>query len=110
MICLFPCGSIQRYHQICNPQQTPLLEFIEELHRNFGLLRDYSQSLGKTKYGNEILGKAQLKPLGLFVDVSLRDDSRFSFVLGHEFGHVVLHKKVDVKATGYEGQELGQLH
>ncbi len=88
------------------PQQTPLLDFVEELHNRFNLLRDYSYSLGATKYGSVILGKTQLKPLGLYVDVSLHDDPRFNFVLGHELGHVVLHRTVDIKRTGYEEQEL----
>lgn len=88
------------------PQRTPLLEFIEELNTRFNLLRDYSKNLGTTKYGNVILGKTQLKPIGLYVDVSLFNDPRFNFVLGHELGHVVLHRTVDIKRTGYEQQEL----
>lgn len=88
------------------PQRTPLLEFIEELHKRFNLLRDYSRVLGTTQYGSMILGKTQLNPLGLYVDVSLVNDPRFNFVLGHELGHVVLHRSVDVKRTGYEQQEL----
>jgi len=88
------------------PQRTPLLEFIEEFNTRFNLLRDYSKNLGTTKYGNVILGKTQFKPLGLYVDVSLSNDPRFNFVLGHELGHVVLHRTVDIKRTGYEQQEL----
>lgn len=88
------------------PQLTPLRDFIEELHRKFGLIRDYSCSLGTSGHGGVIIGKTQLKPLGLFVDRSLNNDPRFNFVLGHEFGHIVLHKFVDVKRTGYEGQEI----
>jgi len=88
------------------PQRPPLLEFIEEFNTRFNLLRDYSKNLGTTKYGNVILGKTQFKPLGLYVDVSLSNDPRFNFVLGHELGHVVLHRTVDIKCTGYEQQEL----
>jgi hypothetical protein len=88
------------------PQRTPLLEFIEELNKRFNLLRDYSRALGTTQYGSVILGKTQLNPLGLYVDVSLVNDPRFNFVLGHELGHVVLHRSVDLKRTGYEQQEL----
>lgn len=88
------------------PQRTPLLGFIEELKRKFNLARDYSHSLGTTKYGNMILGKTQFKPLGVFIDVSLVNDSRFNFILGHELGHVILHRSVDIKRTGYEEQEL----
>jgi len=91
---------------LMHPQQTPLLDFIEVLHEKYHVERDYSKSLGTTQYGSIILGKTKLKPLGLFVDKSLQNDSRFNFVLGHEFGHVVLHRKVDVKRTGYEQQEL----
>ncbi len=69
-------------------------------------MRSYNQSLGTTKYGKVILGKTQLNPLGLYVDVSLVNDPRFNFVLGHELGHVVLHRSVNVKKTGYEDQEI----
>ena len=88
------------------PQRTPLLEFVEELSERFDFARCYDQSLGTTKHGSVILGKTQLKPLGLFVDVSLAKGPRFNFVLGHELGHVVLHRFVDVKRAGYEGQEI----
>lgn len=88
------------------PQRTPLLEYVETLHKQFNLKRSYNQSLGTTKYGNIILGKTQLKPLGLYVDVSLVNDPRFNFVLGHELGHIVLHRSVDVKKIGYEDQEI----
>jgi len=88
------------------PQQTPLLEYVEALHKQFKLERSYNQSLGTTRYRSTILGKTQLKPLGLYVDVSLLNDPRFNFVLGHELGHVVLHRHVDLKKTGYEEQEI----
>ena len=88
------------------PQRTPLLEYIEDLHKRHNLRRDYSKSLGRTKHGNVILGKTQLKPLGLYVDISLANDPRFNFVLGHELGHVILHRFIDIKKTGYEDQEI----
>jgi Zn-dependent peptidase ImmA (M78 family) len=88
------------------PQRTPLLDFVEELHSKFNVVRNYSLTLGTTKHGNIILGKTQLKPKGLFVDVSLVNDSRFNFVIAHELGHLILHRSVDIKRTGYEEQEL----
>jgi Zn-dependent peptidase ImmA (M78 family) len=88
------------------PQRTPLLNFIEELHSKFNVERNYSLTLGTTKNGNIILGKTQLKPKGIFVDASLVNDSRFNFVLAHELGHLILHRSVDIKRTGYEEQEL----
>lgn len=88
------------------PQPTPLREYVAVLCKRFNVKRSYSDSLGVTKYGNVILGKTQLKPLGLYVDVSLADDPRFNFVLAHELGHVVLHRSVNVKKTGYEDQEI----
>jgi Zn-dependent peptidase ImmA (M78 family) len=88
------------------PQRTPLLNFIEELHSKFNVARNYSLTLGTTKNGNIILGKTQLKPKGIFVDASLVNDSRFNFVLAHELGHLILHRSVDIKRTGYEEQEL----
>lgn len=88
------------------PQRTPLLDFVEELHKRFDLRRDYSLSLGRTTNDNVILGKTLLKPLSLYVDISLANDPRFNFVLGHELGHVILHRFVDIKKTGYEEQEI----
>lgn len=88
------------------PALVPLLKFIERLHSEHSLARDYSQDLGVTKNGHKILGKTRIRPLGLFVDISLANDSRFNFVLGHELGHVVLHRRVDVKRTGYDDQEM----
>lgn len=85
---------------------TPLIEIVRNLHENFGLISDYSLDLGLTQNGNKILGKTQLKPLGLFVDRSLVDNPRFEFVLGHELGHAVLHGEIDVKNSGYDEQEL----
>ena len=78
----------------------------DQLHKRFNLKREYKRSLGKTNNGKVILGKTQLKPLGLYVDVSLVNDPRFKFVLGHELGHVVLHRFIDIKKTGYEEQEI----
>lgn len=88
-----------------HPQETPISDFIEKLHIEFNLIRDYTQNLGVTKYGSVILGKTQFKPLGIFIDISLKDNPLFNIVLGHEFGHVVLHKSVNLKQTGYEDQE-----
>lgn len=89
-----------------SPQRTPLLDFIEELNKKFNFSRDYSRDLGTTKFGGKILGKTQLKPLGIYVDVSLQNDPRFNFILGHELGHAVFHRSIDIKRTGYEQQEL----
>jgi Zn-dependent peptidase ImmA (M78 family) len=88
------------------PQRTPLPEFIKELNKKFNVVFDCSLPLGKTKHGNVILGKTQLKPKGIFVDVSLINDPRFKFILAHELGHLVLHRFIDIKRTGYEEQEL----
>ncbi|MGD0552874.1 MAG: ImmA/IrrE family metallo-endopeptidase [Sedimentisphaerales bacterium] len=88
------------------PQRTPLLEIIKELNKKYNVAFNCSLPLGATKYGNIILGKTQLKPKGIFVDVSLINDPRFHFILAHELGHLILHRFVDIKKTGYEEQEL----
>lgn len=88
------------------PAVIPLTELVEKFHVDFGMGRNYSSDLGTTKYGGKILGKTQLKPLTVFVDCSLADDERFRFVLGHELGHVVFHRRVDIKASDYEEQEI----
>ncbi len=88
------------------PSLTPLPNFIEKIHTEFKLNFSYEHDLGSTKHGNKILGKTQLKPLGLFVDKILVNDPRFPFVLGHELGHVILHRSVDLKRSGYDDQEI----
>lgn len=91
---------------LMRPQLIPLREFVAALGDAFDLAHDYTLDLGETKHGKKILGKTRLRPLTLFVDASLANDARFPFVLGHELGHVVLHRSVDLKRTGYAEQEI----
>jgi hypothetical protein len=92
---------------LCKPQPTPLIEFVKILNERFNLLLDFKKDLGTNKLGKKILGITQLKPLGIRVaPFLLMDDPRFSFVLGHELGHVVFHRNIDLKRTGYESQEI----
>lgn len=89
-----------------SPCHVPLVEIIEDTHKRFGVRRGYDKNLGVTKHGRKILGQVSLHPLGIYIDISLQTDPRFPFTLAHEIGHLVLHRKVNVKETGYEGQEL----
>ena len=84
-----------------SPRETPLQLFIEEISKKFDFTYDLSQDLGKNSHGHKILGKFRFKPKAIFVDKSLQGDLRQKFVLVHEFGHFVLHRKILIKKAGY---------
>lgn len=89
------------------PQSTPLIKYIKIINEKFKIYIGLNKPLGETKSGKKILGITRLKPLEIHVDVSLvNDDSRFRFVLGHEFGHLVCHRNINLKQTGYDEQEI----
>ncbi len=79
------------------PTRTPLLELVEQAHKEQGLIFDATQNLGSAKDGRKILGIFQQKPLAIRVDVSLaNDDTKFRFTVAHEFGHLTLHADVTI--------------
>jgi Zn-dependent peptidase ImmA (M78 family) len=87
-------------------KQVPIIDFVEQLHNKYNVTRDYSIDLGSTKYKHKILGRTTISPLGIFIDISLKNDSRFPFTVAHELGHLVLHRKVKFKESGYSEQEM----
>jgi Zn-dependent peptidase ImmA (M78 family) len=88
------------------PQRTPILEFVDSLKADHGLHFDFNANLGTTSDGIKILGKTILKPLMIFVDQSVVNGVRFESVLGHELGHVVFHRKVNLTRSGYSDGEF----
>ncbi len=88
------------------PKQTPILEFAEETKSRFGLIFRCDVDLGVHQADRKILGRFGPKPLSIFIDVSLKNTERFPFVLAHEFGHFVLHRRIDPIKSGYAGSQI----
>lgn len=84
-----------------NPQYTPLIFFVEKLKKEFNIIFDFSQNLGESKSGRNILGKCVLRPLSILIDNSILETERFPFTLAHELGHLVLHRKVELSKEEY---------
>ena len=89
-----------------NPGRTPLCYYLEELKKQFKLVFEYAKDLGCNADGKKILGTTSQKPLGIYIDSSLKEDPRLCFTLAHEFGHLVLHRDIDLKRIGYAEQAM----
>ncbi len=87
------------------PKHTPILEFVEETKRRFGLMFRCDIDLGAHK-GRKILGSFSPKPRSIYIDISIKDTERFPFILAHEFGHLVLHRRIDPVKSGYAGSQI----
>ena len=81
------------------PVLTPITYVVEQSMKEFGLHFDATRDLGKNASGKRILGKFIFEPRTILIDRSLSNDKRFSFTLAHEFGHLVLHRNVRIKAS-----------
>ena len=91
---------------LCSPCETPLLSFLEETAQRFKFDYDLLQDLGNNSHGHRILGKFRFKPRTIFVDKSVNGDLRQKFILGHEFGHLVLHRNVLIKKSDYADVDI----
>ena len=83
------------------PKPTPLLRFMEILQNRPDFEFNCKDDLGRSVKGSKILGAYTYKPEGIHIDKSLDGDKRFQFVLGHELGHFVLHRKYNVDMDEY---------
>ncbi len=88
------------------PCPTPLMSFVQETSRRFNVAIDFEQDLGNSAHGHKILGMFCFQPRRILVDKALDGDTRFQFVLGHEFGHLVLHRTLVVKKKGYSDVDI----
>lgn len=96
----FGSESLQR------PCQTPIMDFVQETSRKYNLAIDFERDLGKSQQGHKILGMFCFQPRKILVDKSLNGDIRLHFILGHEFGHLVLHRDLVVKKKGYSDVDI----
>jgi Zn-dependent peptidase ImmA (M78 family) len=88
------------------PCKTPLEFIVEETSTRFKVVFDFEQDLGGDAPNRKTLGKFIFSPRAILIDKSLKDDIRFAFVFGHEFGHLVFHRKLIIKKKGYEDMDI----
>lgn len=88
------------------PALTPIWSFVEKSKAEFGLQFDASRTLGTSRNGGKILGEYVFRPRTIRIDQSLVDDVRLPFVLAHEFGHFVLHRRLQVNQEDYFGDRI----
>jgi Zn-dependent peptidase ImmA (M78 family) len=94
---------------LTEPCETPLLSFIQETAQKYKFTYDLSQDLGNNPHGHKVLGKFRFKPRAIFVDKSVEGDLRQKFVIGHEFGHLVLHRNLLIKKEGYADVDIADV-
>lgn len=88
------------------PKPTPLLEFCMEIREQFGLKFGIDVDLGGSISGKKILGAFCPMPRSIYIDRSIVGTIRMPFVLAHEIGHYVLHRKLDPKSCGYSDAKI----
>lgn len=81
-----------------NCLRPPLEEMLRHLNKKKGLRCLESDDLGYDYNGNKILAEFRPEFDMILWDKSLEGDERKSFVIAHELGHFVLHRKL--KANG----------
>ena len=84
------------------PQFTPLVSIVKKLKEEFNILFDFTSEIGTSSSGSKILGKFAFQPRAIYVDKDIVNDLRFPFVLAHEIGHMVLHRKVELPREEYD--------
>jgi Zn-dependent peptidase ImmA (M78 family) len=89
---------------LAKPLPTPLNEFCLKLKNKHNTIIQFAQDLGYTR-GRKIWGFFKPEPRTICIDVSLLDTPRFSFVLAHEIGHLVLHRKLVLENKEYQIEE-----
>jgi Zn-dependent peptidase ImmA (M78 family) len=94
---------------LINPCETPLLSFLEETAKINDFSYDFSQDLGENSHGHKVLGKFRFSPKAILIDRSLAGDLRQKFVIGHEFGHLVLHADLLIKRTAYADVDISDI-
>ena len=94
---------------LINPCEIPLLSFLEETAKRNDFSYDFSQDLGENSHGHKVLGKFRFRPKAILIDRSLAGDLRQKFVMGHEFGHLVLHADLLIKRTAYADVDISDI-
>ena len=92
-----------------SPCQTPLLSFVEKTARDYNVIFDTSQGLGKNSREHKVLGKFCFNPRAILIDKSVEGDPRQSFILGHEFGHLVFHRRLSITKDGYSEVDISDI-
>lgn len=77
---------------LVKPKTFPYERFCKKIETEYSIKVTLDANLGHSSSGQPILGAFSLQPREIFVDASIRRDRRFLFVLGHEIGHLILHR------------------
>ena len=91
---------------LSTPQAVPIREFASQTKHKFAIDYRTDIDLGTGPGGKKCLGQFRTTPRGIFIDQSLEGSDRFPFVLAHEYGHFVLHRKIDPVKCGYTTSSL----
>src|SRR6266542_5808418 len=74
----------------------PLWDVVNGLKERYHIPFHFYQELGYSSRGKKILGRFDFHPRQVLIDRILPHDSpRFRWTLGHEIGHLVLHRRLD---------------
>ena len=77
------------------PQPTPLKKIAQFLIDKHSMKFSFDNTLGFTDDGKKLFGIYMPKKKSIFIDQSLQsDENKFNFTLGHELGHLALHRKL----------------
>lgn len=89
---------------LLKPQLTPLNDFCLKLKNEHNTIIQLDQDLRYVR-GRKVWGFFKPEPRSICIDVSLLDTTRFPFVLAHEIGHLVLHRKLVLENKEYQIEE-----
>ncbi|MDQ6761052.1 MAG: ImmA/IrrE family metallo-endopeptidase [Bacteroidota bacterium] len=87
-------------------RSTPLLKIVAFLQEKHDIFFDFKATLGFSENGYRILGAFNPAKRVVLIDSSLSDDEcKFNFTLGHELGHLALHRNVKIYYTDEKDPE-----
>jgi len=86
--------------KLAAPAPTPFEQIADTLNKDYNIEINFDADLGSVTSGNEkVLGKFVFDPRAILIDRSLQQDiGPFNFTFAHEIGHLVLHRKLKLKA------------
>jgi len=82
---------------IQNKYEVNIVQILEYLVKKHQVKYQFDKDLGMNSSGNEILGKLEVDKRKVFITNKLENNTpRWRFTLGHEIGHLLLHRNLDI--------------